>query len=123
MQDQTARAVAFIAGRLATGSRATSVLDVREDHRTAFTGEVSSDSVAVYDADARCRITGRVTPDESLWLFHEGTMRPLSLESEGPSRYLGFDHASNHAFDLSVDGSGVVRLLDWEDGVWREYQL
>lgn len=151
MLDTTARAIAFIAGKLVTGSASTSVLDRRDSRRASFTGEVTHTKVTVFDTEQGCSITGRVPeglrasePDhplstegrasradrpptgrDQLWLFHHGSMRCLRLVPQDADHrhWFGFDYASNHHFELTVDDSGAVRLLDYQDGIWRTYEL
>lgn len=123
MQDSTARAVAYIAGRLTTGRPASSVLDHRSAHRAAFSGDVTAQRVFVHDTDEDVLVTGQAGTDATWWLLHQGTMRFLTLQLAHPGSWTGFDYASHRAFDLDADTGGTVRLRDRTDGVWRTYQL
>lgn len=123
MQDTTARAVAYVVGRLTTGSPASSVLDHRAAHRTPFTGDISARRVFVRDTEDDVVLSGQAGTDSTWWLLHQGTMRFLTLQQQAPGSWRGFDYASHRPFDLGVEESGQVRLLDSADGVWRTYQL
>ncbi len=100
MNQGTRRAVAYIAGRLCTGSAATAVFDPGTGHHVSFAGEVRP-RIAVYDHSRNCLIGGAPSA-----IHDAGTGSYLNLEiSEGS--FSGFDHASNHRFGGRVDGDDV----------------
>lgn len=123
MIEATARATAYITGRLATGEDAVAVIDQVNGVRSGFTGGVRPDRVFVTDLATSCLITGRSTGGGPLWLFHQGTMRCLTLSTESAHVFTGHDYSTGHAFDALTSSDGSIEVLDYETGYWRRYQL
>jgi hypothetical protein len=85
------RAIAYIAGRLCTGSDAGGVLDLETGKHAEYEGRVD-DEIAVYDHSRNCLVGGQL-PE----LFDGGTHAAINLELSDDS-FTGFDHDSNHYF-------------------------
>jgi hypothetical protein len=110
------RAIAYIAGRIITGSAAGSVFDYDEGRHVMFSGDVSKENVNVYDYDAACFITGPPTS-----LFHYGDSQHIQLGGES-GQFRGFDYASGAHFSGTVSGTSVA-LFDYEDGAHHNYSI
>ena len=85
------RAIAYIAGRICTGSDAAGVLDLETGEHAEFEGRMD-DEIALYDHSRHCLVGGQL-PE----LFDGGTHASINLEFSDDS-FSGFDHASNHYF-------------------------
>jgi hypothetical protein len=123
MIEATARATAYIAGRLVTREEAGAMVDRVSGARARFVGDVRADHVLVTDLGTSRLVTGRAAGHGRLWLFHQGTRRFLSLSRESAGVFSGLDYSTGHAFDVLADGHGAVELLDYQTGSWRRYQL
>lgn len=123
MIEATARAAAYVAGRLATGEDAVAIVDQLSGVRSDFIGDVRPDRVFITDVETSCLVTGRSTGGGPLWLFHQDTMRYLTLITESAHVFTGLDYSTGHAFDALTSTDGSVELLDYETGRWRRYRL
>jgi hypothetical protein len=100
MNEGTRRAVAYIAGRLCTGTEANALFDPASGHHASFEGEVG-ERIAVYDHSRACLIGG--VPSA---IHDAGTGRYVNLEISRGS-FTGYDHASNHHFGGRAAGDEV----------------
>lgn len=123
MIEATARAAAYVAGRLVTAQDAGAMVDRVSGVRWRFAGDVQADRVALTDLETSCLITGRAVAHGPLWLFHQDTMRHLTLNTEPGGAFHGLDYSTGHAYDVLAGGDGAVEVLDYETGRWRRYQL
>src|SRR4051794_35307777 len=89
MTTETRRAVAFIAGSISSGRRASAVYDYGVGHYTHFSGQVDSKRVALYDYDANCHVSGNLPS-----LYHYGVSGHISLKFEG-TKFSGFDYSTS----------------------------
>jgi hypothetical protein len=116
VEPHTRRAVAYIAGRLISGSGAGAVYDYSETRYVYFSGDVSDDAVNVYDYEQRCHIAG--SPPS---LFHFRDRRHIEFDRNG-QQVNGFDYATNQHFSGTVNGN-AVSLFDYEDNQNYNYSL
>jgi hypothetical protein len=120
MNAHTRRAVAYIAGRLASDSTATGVSDLSESSRRyLFSGRVNTEDVNVYDHDTGCHIAGAPSS-----LYHFGNGAQIELSMDG-AQFSGHDFDSGHYFHGSVQAKRVrlVRLYDFEHEADFLYEL
>ncbi|WP_138760228.1 hypothetical protein [Modestobacter altitudinis] len=123
MIEATARAAAYVAGRLVTAQHAGAMVDRVSGVRWRFAGDVQADRVALTDLETSCLITGRAVAHGPLWLFHQDTMRHLTLTTQPGGTFTGLDYSTGHTFDVLAGGDGIVELLDHDTGRRRRYQL
>ncbi|MPQ99074.1 hypothetical protein GB931_14310 [Modestobacter sp. I12A-02628] len=123
MIEAAVAAMAYVGGRLLTGRDSLSVVDRVSGVRSGFSGAVDADRVNVLDQQLGCLVTGRADDAGKLWLFHQETMRYLTLQPERPGCLAGHDHSTHHAFDVLVQDGGSVEVLDYQGGLWRRFQL
>ena len=123
MDDATARAVAYVAGRLVTDRPSGGVIDRLDGTYTGFTGDVGADRVAVFDQVSACWVLGRRQDAGPLWLFSQQTAQYLSLAVDGHHAFSGHDQATHHGFEVLAETSGCVEVIDHQDGRWRRYRL
>jgi len=112
MKDNTRLVVAFVAGRLISGSEAWSIYDCEASRTCRFSGTVSPEQILVYDPEARCRVSGYGEKD-CYSLYHHGNRHHIELKIRGSS-FEGYDYGSGAHFSGSVDGSSVV-VFDGQD--------
>ena len=123
MIDAAARAVAYVAGRLTSGRDAPGLVDRVSGAGSSFTGDVDPARVSVYDRTLDCWVVGRSHDGGPLWLFHQETMRYLTLVAERPGLFTGTDWSTHHTFDVLVAVEGNIEVLDHQTGRWRRYRL
>lgn len=112
MKDNTRRVVAFVAGRLISGSETWSIYDCEESRTCRFSGTVSPERILVYDPEQRCMISGY--GEEGCYsLYHHGNRRHIELMIRD-SGFEGYDYDSRSHFSGSVEGSSVV-IFDGQD--------
>lgn len=121
MQDQTARAIAYIAARLQTGRSSSSVYDYKEGKHTSMSGNVSPNRIAVYDYSAGCHVSGSGS-NGNLSLYHYGNAAHISLRHTGKGKFSGFDYASSSHFSVTVQSSSVS-FYDYGEGSWRNFSI
>ena len=61
MKDPTRRAIAYIAGRLISGSNVSAVYDYIVSKYFNFSGDISPTAVSIYDHEQKCHISGSGT--------------------------------------------------------------
>jgi hypothetical protein len=116
MKTHTRRAVAYIAGRMASGRRSGSVYDYQEGRHVSMSGNLTNSRVSAYDYDQGCHISGSGTS-----LYHYGNCAHLTLKLNA-SKFSGYDYDSNRHFSGSVRGRNVS-LYDYETGRHYSYSI
>jgi hypothetical protein len=112
----TRRAVAYIAGRLASGRDSGGVFDSESGGHFNFSGTVDPGNVQIFDYSSSSHIGG--SPG---MLFHNGTGSHLNLELRGNS-FNGYDFHSGSHFSGTVSGSSVS-IYDFESGRHYNYAV
>ena len=112
----TRRAVAYIAGRLISGSNASSVYDYSTGRHTNFSGEVSRSRVSVFDYDRSASVSG--SPPS---LFDYGNGAHIRLTTQGTA-FKGFDYGSGDHFSGRVNGRSVS-LFDYGASAHYNYTV
>lgn len=108
--------MAYIAGRLASGSQAGAVYDYSEGAYFNFSGDVGTGNVNVFDYEQGCHISGSLQS-----LFHYGNGRHIQLTVEG-GHFSGFDYNSGRHFNGNVQGNNIS-LFDYEHGQYFNYSV
>jgi hypothetical protein len=116
VQPHTRRALAYIAGRLASGKRSSSVYDYGESRHVSFSGNVSTERVSVFDYEQNCHVGGRPPS-----LFHYGDGQHISLKMND-HKFSGFDYGSGNHFSGQVRGSSVS-LYDYSESQYFNYSV
>jgi hypothetical protein len=115
MNTDTRRAIAFIAGSLATDNRVTSIYDYSRGSYTSFSGTVG-ERIAIYDYDAGCHISGSLPS-----LFHYGRGAHLSLNVSGDT-FKGFDYDTSSHFNGTVRGRSIS-LYDYGTSAYYNFTV
>jgi hypothetical protein len=116
MKTHTRYAVAYIAGRRASGRTSGAVYDSQASRHINMSGTLTSSRVSAYDHDQNCHISGSGT---SLYHYGNGAYVTLQLNA---SRFSGFDYDSQQHFTGNVNGRSVS-LYDYETGRYYNYSI
>ena len=113
-------AVAFVAGRIATGTRASSIFDYAESRHVHFGGTVRENFVNIFDGELGAHLSGTGKAGR-FSLVHYGESHRVTLEISG-TQFQGFDHGTSSHFAGDVEGS-AVKLFDYGEGQHFEYSI
>jgi hypothetical protein len=116
IKTHTRRAVAYIAGRLASGQKISSIYDYHERRHVNISGNVTGRSISAYDYDQRCYISGSGTS-----LYHYGNRAHLTLKLNAAT-FSGYDYDSRKHFSGNVNGKSIS-LYDYETGTHYSYSI
>jgi hypothetical protein len=105
MRAHTRRAVAFIAGRLISAERSSSVQDGSDGRLYRFAGNLVSGRVDIRDGSLGCPITGS-GQNSKYELFHGLNRQFIKLDLDGDS-FSGYDYDSLNGFTGRVSGRSV----------------
>jgi hypothetical protein len=97
--------VAYVAGRLITGSTASSVYDYTEGNHRSIDGTVRIGHVAVYDYQNSCHFGGDGSAQE-LSLYHYGESCHISLVVKGRD-FEGFDYGESCHYSGEIKGNSI----------------
>jgi hypothetical protein len=112
----TRRAVAYIAGRLVSSRKSSSIYDYDEGRYVNMSGNLTGKSVSAYDYDQRCYISGSSTS-----LYHYGNRAHLTLKLN-VTKFSGYDYDSGKHFSGNVNDKNVS-LYDYETGKHYSYSI
>lgn len=116
--DNSARAtIAYIAGRLVSGRRTSSVYDHGRSGYFNLSGPVSPQRVNVYDYGRSCHISGRPTN-----LYDYGRSCYVQLKVKPDGKFDGYDYGSSSHFSGKVSGRRVS-FYDYETSSYFDYQV
>ncbi|MCU1624879.1 MAG: hypothetical protein JWL79_3724 [Frankiales bacterium] len=121
MNEAARRAVAYIAGRLATGKSVGAVYDYQAGGHTSMSGEVTEKRVSVFDHGVGCHVSGTRNGNR-FGLYHYGNGNHINLEVKSGGTFTGYDYDSANHFDVTVKGSSVT-LYDYAAGGWFNYSI
>lgn len=111
----TRRAIAYVAGRVCTGSDARGILDLETGEHASFEGTVGEE-IALYDHSRNCHVGGTASQ-----LFDGGDRQWINLVTS-EDFFTGFDHESNHHFGGRARGQDVW-VFDGDAGRRFSYVL
>lgn len=120
MKPHTKRAVAYIAGRLISDNKSSSIYDYSQSQHFNFSSWVCSDRVSTYDYAIGCHISGNGSSG-SFSIYHYGNSAHISLRIDG-NRFKGYDYHTNNHFSGRVNGSSIV-IYDYEDSQYANYSI
>jgi hypothetical protein len=101
MNPNTRACVAYVAGKLISGSSSTSVYDHARSRHIRFSGSVAGSHVRIYDHDRGCHFSATL-PN----LYDYGRSAHVSLKING-AEFKGYDYGDGHHFSGAVKGSAV----------------
>jgi hypothetical protein len=116
MKTHTRYAVAYIAGRMASGQTSNSIYDYQEGRHVNLSGSVTGNSISAYDYGQKCHITGSSTS-----LYHYGNRAHLTLQLSA-ARFSGYDYDSKKHFSGRINGKSVS-LYDYETSRYYDYSI
>jgi len=116
MQQGTRGCVAYVAGRVVSGTEGTSIFDYSRSKHVSFGGSIDGDSVSVYDYERKCHFSGSLPS-----LYDYGTQAHVLINIKADSSD-GYDYKSQKHFSGSVSGSSVS-LYDYEESKHFSYTL
>ncbi|UDM52016.1 hypothetical protein [Cupriavidus sp. MP-37] len=108
--------IAYIVARAISDSKASHAYDYSESKYVAFTGDVTTREVNVYDYGRRCYCSGSLPQ-----LYDYGNRKHIDLQVNG-DRFSGFDYDSRKHFEGSVSGNSVS-LYDYETSKYYNYTV
>jgi len=117
MNDQTRRAVAYIAGRIVSGKPAPSVYDHTTSRTYNFRGEFAATKITLRDLDSGSDIKG-AGGSGMFTITQAGNGKPVSLKLNG-STFEGFDYETAKRYRGVITGTSVA-VQDDQHG--REFQ-
>ena len=118
----TRTVVAYIAGRLITGSASWTIQDQDRKQRIPLDGWVEGGNIRIYSHERHAYISG-LGAEGNYVLFNHGTERGLTLTVNIEERtFSGADQqTSYHFFGEVVERA--IRLYDYQDMRWHLYTL
>lgn len=105
MKDHVRGAVTYVAGRLISGKRSTSIYDYSKSCHRSIGETVDSSRVNVYDYEAQCHFGGGGNGDV-FNLYHYGEQGHVSLRISNLS-FSGYDYGAQTLFSGNVNGSST----------------
>jgi hypothetical protein len=114
------RAVAYVAGRLSSGSHSHLIREQGSGKLRLMSGEVSADHVHFYDFEGCGYVSGR-SFNGRLIIFHARDDATMELIPAAPGRYTGYDRASQRWFAVAVTGTSVSVTGMGESGERRYF--
>jgi hypothetical protein len=101
MNPGTRACLAYVAGRVVSGSNRSSVYDYSRSKHISIGGSIDKNRVNIYDYERNCHFSGTLPR-----LYDYGISANVSLEIKGTS-FSGYDYGASHAFSGSVRGSSI----------------
>ncbi|ANC77389.1 hypothetical protein ABE65_011485 [Fictibacillus phosphorivorans] len=120
MKKETRASVAYIALRLATGLKKSSVYDYSEGEYITIDGKVSVDNVDVYDYEIGCHVSGR-SRNGQFDLYHYGNGNSIELKMKD-NKFEGYDYDVSNHFSGTVSGKSLS-LYDYEHSKYYDYSF
>jgi len=109
MLDHVRAGVAYIAGRIISGSDSSYVYDYSQGKHISISGSVDRDSVSVYDYTSHAHIGG-----SSSGIYHYGERSYINLTISGHD-FTGYDYGTQTHFSGNVSGNSIS-LYDYQLG-------
>jgi hypothetical protein len=116
MHPNTRACVAFIAGKIISGSGNSSVYDYSQSKYINISGSVSATKVSAYDHDRGCHFGGNLPS-----LYDYGRSVHVSLEINGQD-FKGYDYGDSQHFTGKVNGRSVS-FYDYGESQYFNYSV
>lgn len=122
MDTQTRRRVAYIAGRLARSSTASSIYDYQASQHFPMSGEITPSNVSVFDYTTSSHMSGNSTGNGRFSIFDYANSKHLDL-SYNSGTFEGFDYATSTHFNGKASSNGDVNVYDYGTGQYYSYSM
>jgi len=106
MKNSQRASIAYIAGKLISSKKRTSVYDYSQSKHIMFSGSITSSKVAIYEHDRGCHIKGSGN-NGKLNLYHYGDSHHITLDIKG-NTFKGYDFGSSCHFSGKVNNSSIA---------------
>ena len=121
MNIQKRRAIAYITGRIISKIESATVYDYTTLTSHSMSGEISDNSINVYDHDRLNTLTGTSTDGTNYSIVDYATNNHIKLEINN-LHFSGYDQETSTNFKGSVVGK-LVAFHDFEDSNDHNYSL
>lgn len=116
MKDYTRAAIAYIAGRIISGTNSSSIYDYSKSTYINISGSIERNTVNVYDYSQSCHISGTYNS-----LYHYGDSHYINLNING-NQFDGYDYGHACHFSGNVSGNSIS-LYDYGTSSNYRYSL
>jgi hypothetical protein len=93
--------VAYVAGRIVSGSTANSLYDYARSKHAMFSGNIDGQTVSIYDHERGCHFGGTLP---GLYDYGRGVHVQLNINGD---RFTGYDYGDTEHFSGTVNGQQV----------------
>jgi hypothetical protein len=112
----TMTCIAFIAGSIISGIKATSIYDYERSRHLNIRGTISEPNVQIYDYERSCHFGGRLPS-----LFDYGRNVDILLQIDKTS-FGGYDYGDNEHFSGHVS-NGTISFYDFKELRYFNYSI
>jgi hypothetical protein len=116
MDPNTRACVAYVAARLLSGRKSSSIYDYSQSRHISIDGDVTQRNVGVYDYDRGCHFSGQPPS-----FYDYGRGAHVTLDVKGKN-FSGYDYGDGHHFSGSVSGTSVT-LYDYGESSHFNYSI
>jgi len=122
MDTETRRRVAYIAGRLARSSTASSIYDYQVSQHFPMSGDITQSNIAVFDYTSSSHMSASGTGNGRFSLFDYATSQHVDFNYKSGT-FEGFDYATSTHFNGKASSNGDVNMYDYSTGQYYSYSM
>jgi hypothetical protein len=120
MKSNTRACIAYIAGCLVSGKKASSVYDYSQSKHIMISGKVEKDEVQLYDHDRCCHLSGKKTGNR-FSLYHYGDGHFIDFALDDP-KFEGYDYGAACHYSGEVRGDSI-NIYDYGESSSFSYSI